>query len=174
MPQFCSISSKLIEISLNIAHKSRVSWYILSPVLSGDETELGGEQPHEHATYPFQPPLPTFRVAKLASRRGLFALLAIGLLAAGVAGFFMSGAVVQAQEQEMALPSHYDTDGDGLIEIGSLDQLNAARWDLDGNGVPSDRQRGRLFRRFPGSRRWLGMPRRRHLHRLRADGRPGL
>ena len=72
---------------------------------------------------------------KLASRRGLFALLAIGLLAAGMAGFFMAGAVAQAQET--ALPSSYDTDGDGLIEISNLDQLNAVRWDLDGNGTPS-------------------------------------
>ena len=74
-------------------------------------------------------------LAKLTARRGLFALLAIGLLAAGVAGFFVSGAVAQAQEQETALPSTYDTDGDGLIEISNTAQLNAVRWDLDGNGV---------------------------------------
>ena len=30
----------------------------------------------------------------------------------------------------------YDTDGDGLIEISNLDQLNAIRWDLNGNGNP--------------------------------------
>ena len=30
---------------------------------------------------------------------------------------------------------NYDTDGDGLIEIDSLAQLNAVRWDLDGNGA---------------------------------------
>ena len=29
----------------------------------------------------------------------------------------------------------YDTDNDGLIEIASLEQLNALRYDLDGNGV---------------------------------------
>ena len=28
----------------------------------------------------------------------------------------------------------YDTDDDGLIEVGSLTMLNAMRWDLDGNG----------------------------------------
>ncbi len=32
-------------------------------------------------------------------------------------------------------PAHYDTDGDGLIEIDSLAQLNAVRWDLDDNGA---------------------------------------
>ncbi len=31
-------------------------------------------------------------------------------------------------------PDHYDTDGDGLIEIDHLAQLNAVRWDLDGDG----------------------------------------
>ena len=31
--------------------------------------------------------------------------------------------------------NHYDTDGDNLIEIGNLEQLNALRWDLDGNGL---------------------------------------
>ena len=30
----------------------------------------------------------------------------------------------------------YDTDNDGLIEISNLDQLNAIRWDLNGNGNP--------------------------------------
>ena len=31
----------------------------------------------------------------------------------------------------------YDTDNDGLIEVGSLAQLHAMRWDLDGNGYGS-------------------------------------
>ena len=29
----------------------------------------------------------------------------------------------------------YDSDGDGLIEIDNLAQLNASRWDLDGDGA---------------------------------------
>ena len=32
----------------------------------------------------------------------------------------------------------YDADNDGLIEISNLAQLNAVRWDLDGNGVVDD------------------------------------
>ena len=32
----------------------------------------------------------------------------------------------------------YDTDDDGLIEIEWLEQLNAVRWDLDGDGVADD------------------------------------
>ena len=31
----------------------------------------------------------------------------------------------------------YDADDDGLIDIASLGQLNAVRWDLDGDGAPS-------------------------------------
>ena len=31
-------------------------------------------------------------------------------------------------------PLDYDIDGDGLIEVSNLEQLNAVRWDLDGNG----------------------------------------
>ena len=31
----------------------------------------------------------------------------------------------------------YDADGDGLVEISTLEQLNAMRWDLDGDGSPT-------------------------------------
>ena len=31
-----------------------------------------------------------------------------------------------------------DSDSDGLIEVSNLEQLNAVRYDLDGNGVPDD------------------------------------
>ena len=31
-------------------------------------------------------------------------------------------------------PVHYDTDSDGLLEVSTLAQLHAMRWDLDGNG----------------------------------------
>ncbi len=42
----------------------------------------------------------------------------------------------------------YDTDDDGLIAITSLAQLNAMRWDLDGNGDPSS-NRNDYFAAFP-------------------------
>ena len=41
---------------------------------------------------------------------------------------------------EFALPApngRYDQDGDGLIEVNYLEQLDAIRHDLDGNGVPN-------------------------------------
>lgn len=44
----------------------------------------------------FAPPPPTSRVAKLTSRRVLFAPLGIGLPATTVVGFFMSGEVAPA------------------------------------------------------------------------------
>ncbi len=37
--------------------------------------------------------------------------------------------------QYAAQPVHYDTDSDGLIEVSSLAQLNAVRWDLNGDGA---------------------------------------
>ena len=41
----------------------------------------------------------------------------------------------------------YDADGDGLIEVATIAQLNAIRWDLDGDGVGgSKRRRHRLQR----------------------------
>ena len=48
------------------------------------------------------------------------------------------------------LPS-YDTDADGLIEVHNLAQLNAIRYDLDGDGVPSDDRYCEAFSEFPSS-----------------------
>ena len=38
--------------------------------------------------------------------------------------------------QETPHDGDYDQDDDGLIEVANLAQLNAIRWDVDGNGVP--------------------------------------
>ena len=43
----------------------------------------------------------------------------------------------RAATNETAM-AHYDVDGDGLIGITNLQQLNAIRHDLDGNGVPEN------------------------------------
>ena len=69
----------------------------------------------------------------------LFATLAL-LAALGVAGWLLllpggpSGAPPPAAAQSS---TDYDADDDGLIDINNLDQLNAIRWDLDGNGYPT-------------------------------------
>ena len=57
-------------------------------------------------------------------------LLAAGLLIAAAATY----GVVNSQSAN----GKYDTDGDGLIEIEYLEQLDAIRYDLNGDGRPDD------------------------------------
>ena len=49
----------------------------------------------------------------------------------------------------------YDADDDGLIEVANLAQLNAIRWDLDGDGVATDSGYGAAF---PGAVSGMGCP----------------
>ena len=53
----------------------------------------------------------------------------------------------------------YDVDDDGMIEISYLEQLNAVRYDLDGDGLP-DREnfRGAYNRAFPDGVSSMGCP----------------
>ena len=51
----------------------------------------------------------------------------------------------------------YDSDGNGLIEIGTLAQLNAIRWDLDGNGA-ADSDTRNYNAAFPGAAQGMGCP----------------
>ena len=62
----------------------------------------------------------------------LLPLLAVAILVAAGAWVGLS-APVQAQGTV-----DYDADDDGLIEVSNLAQLNAIRWDLDGDGSTSD------------------------------------
>ena len=59
---------------------------------------------------------------------GVVALVAIVGMALALASISVSAADT---------PTDYDTDDDGLIEVANLAQLNAIRWDLDGNGEPA-------------------------------------
>ncbi len=52
----------------------------------------------------------------------------------------------------------YDTDDDGLIEVGSLAQLNAVRWDLDGNGTPATANASDYAAAFPNAATGMGCP----------------
>jgi hypothetical protein len=52
----------------------------------------------------------------------------------------------------------YDSDGDGLIEVRSLAQLDALRWDLDGDGVAAGVGAGRYRRAFPSPVPDMGCP----------------
>ena len=59
-------------------------------------------------------------------------------------------------EAEIALKKDYDTDGDNLIEINSLAQLNALRWDLDGNGTASSGNETGYATAFPNAMTGMG------------------
>ena len=43
-----------------------------------------------------------------------------------------------SEPQQQQQTADYDTDDDGLIEVSSLAQLDAIRWDLDGDGASND------------------------------------
>ena len=56
-----------------------------------------------------------------------------------------------------ATPSvDYDVDGDNLIEVSSLAQLNAMRWDLDGNGTASSGNESGYDTAFPDAASGMG------------------
>ena len=53
----------------------------------------------------------------------------------------------------------YDADDDGLIEINSVDQLNAVRWDLNGDGAADRAANVASYRAaFPNAQTRLGCP----------------
>ena len=63
-----------------------------------------------------------------------------------------SAAGVPSRQDEV----FYDTDGNQLIEIQNLDHLNAIRYDLNGDGVPSDELA--YWEAFVGGRPGMGCP----------------
>ena len=52
----------------------------------------------------------------------------------------------------------YDADDNGLIEVGSLAQLDAIRWDLDGNGTPASANASAYGAAFPNAASGMGCP----------------
>ena len=54
--------------------------------------------------------------------------------------------------------TNYDADGDGLIEISALAQLNAIRYDLDGNGQPAAAGISSYAAAFPARSQSHGCP----------------
>ncbi len=75
-----------------------------------------------------------------------------GTLTHAVAGY---GAVESGPDLPVTVRNatvDYDADADGLIEIGSLAQLNAMRWDLDGDGTASSGNAASYAAAFPTPR----------------------
>ena len=64
-----------------------------------------------------------------------------------------------AVSDEERTGTDYDADEDGLIEIASLAQLNAVRWDLDGDGAASSGNASSYSSAFPGASAGMGCPR---------------
>ena len=59
----------------------------------------------------------------------------------------------------VAQTGDYDTDNDGLIEIRALEQLNAVRWDLDGDGeVDAQTNQTAYAAAFPNAEPHMGCP----------------
>ena len=72
-------------------------------------------------------------------------------------GSVTHGLFVAVQDDEQT-GTDYDTDEDGLIEISSLAQLNAIRWDLNGDGAVSADDATNYATAFPTAAAGMGCP----------------
>ena len=70
-----------------------------------------------------------------------------------VVAMALLGAVALAQSG-----TDYDADDDGLIEITSAAQLNAIRYDLDGDGTPASANASDYSSAFPNAVEGMGCP----------------
>ncbi len=92
-----------------------------------------------------------------ADMRGRFSAISLFIAAAALASVLV---IALAQFNATgAQTGDYDADDDGLIEINSVAQLNAVRWDLNGDGA-SDRAANVASYRaaFPNAQTRLGCP----------------
>ena len=78
------------------------------------------------------------------------AVVAMTFVSAGVMG------LIHPAQAQTATTTDYDTDDDGLIEVGSLAQLDAIRYDLDGDG--SSTNSSAYDAAFPNAATGLGCP----------------
>lgn len=84
-------------------------------------------------------------------------VVAISLFVAVMAGLLSVWAA--APHSSAAQTGDYDSDDDGLIEISALEQLNAVRWDLDGNGEADDQANQDAYAAvFPNGEVGMGCP----------------
>ena len=71
-------------------------------------------------------------------------------------GFAVSGTGTPVVPQQAS--GDYDADDDGLIEVSNLAQLDAIRYDLDGDGSPANARPGAYAAAFPGAVAGMGCP----------------
>ena len=83
------------------------------------------------------------------------------LLSLALALVFLSGQPAPAAQAQTTTPTtvDYDSNDDRLIEISNLAQLNAIRWDLNGDGVVAAAGSSQLHRRLSQRRRRHGLSR---------------
>lgn len=75
------------------------------------------------------------------------ATFAVSLAIATLFGLTSGTSNISAQS-----PTDYDADNDSLIEIAYLEQLNAIRWDLNGDGVADNPANADAYAAaFPGA-----------------------
>jgi len=95
----------------------------------------------------------------LFPRLPLFAA-AFTLLSLALALVFLSGQPVPAAQAQTTTTTtvDYDSNDDRLIEISNLSQLNAIRWDLNGDGVVAAADQTNYSAAFPNAATGMGCP----------------
>ena len=88
------------------------------------------------------------------ARFGVIALLLAAAVAVAALLIFPPANPAGAQ----AIIVDYDGDDDGLIEVDSLAQLNAIRWDLNGDGAPASANANDYALAFPTPAAGMGCP----------------
>ena len=91
------------------------------------------------------------RMKTMKTKALIASLLAVAIAAAAFAGLAIT-------QNAAAQSGDYDTDDDGLIEISSLEQLDAIRWDLDGNGKAFRDNTAAYAKAFPNAATGMGCP----------------
>ena len=88
------------------------------------------------------------------------AILSLVLIALALAALFLNGHPFPAASAQTTTTSvDYDSNDDGLIEISNLAQLNAVRWDLNGDGTADvAANRTRYTAAFPNAAAGMGCP----------------
>ena len=98
----------------------------------------------------------------LLPRLPLFAAT-LALLSLALALVFLSGQPVPAAQAQTTTPTttttvDYDSNDDRLIEISNLAQLNAVRWDLNGDGAVAAADQTNYTAAFPNAAAGMGCP----------------